>query len=104
MEHRTTNSRRRTAGAYGQTRHADHGWRVNRRLGGDFNFAVGAAFERLCLDSSADDDPVWCDRFRGRLLQNGEAAKPGSDRQTKVAGSVHGGTRRLYRLVYFDQM
>ena len=50
MEHRTTDSRRRSAGAHGQARHADDGRRADRRLGGDFNSAVGATLKRLRLD------------------------------------------------------
>ncbi len=37
--------------------------------------AVGATVERLRLDSDDRDTAVCRDRFRGRLLEDGEAAK-----------------------------
>jgi phospho-N-acetylmuramoyl-pentapeptide-transferase len=58
MEHRPADSRRRSAGSHGQTRHADDGRRADSRFGFDLDFAVGAAVECLRLDGDDRDAAV----------------------------------------------
>ena len=104
MERGTADSRRGTAGAQGQARHANHGRRADNWLRGHFNFAMGQALECLRMDGRDSHAAFWGDRFRRRLLQDGETAQPRVDRQAKVAGTVVNRNRRLGGAVCLNQV
>src|SRR5229473_8021755 len=69
MEHRPADSRRGTAGAHRQARHADDGRVAGDRFGGDLNVAVGAAVELLHLGDHCGDAGVWAVGFADDYLK-----------------------------------
>src|SRR5260370_40257012 len=73
MEHRAADSRRRSAGAYRETRHADDGWFAGHRFSHHLDPFMGAAVTLLCFDHYYRDPRVWSCRFLRRLSIAAEA-------------------------------
>src|SRR3954470_8965723 len=104
MEGGPADSRRRPAGAPGQTRHAYDGRRSDRRLGFDLDFAVVATLQRLRVDRDDRDLALRCDRFYRRLREDGEAAESRSHWPAEVARTVTDCSGSLGRALHGDEV
>ena len=103
MERGPADSRRRPAGAPGETRHTHDGRRTDRRFGFDLDSPVGATLQRLRLDRNGRDSAFCGDWFYRRLREDGEAAQSRIDRATEVAGAAAHSSRSLGSAVYGDE-
>src|SRR6185369_5029107 len=104
VERGPANSRGRPARSPGETRHADDGWCADRRLGFDLDVVVVETLERLRLDGDDRDIALRRHWFRRRLLEDGEAAKPGTDRPAEVTRAAAGGGMCLGRAFHVSQV
>src|SRR6266513_3164466 len=104
MENRPANSRRGTAGASGQARHAYNGRCADRWLSPGFNLVMGTTKQCLRLDHHGRHAVVWSDRFYGRLREDGETKEFGTNGQAKVDWPISYRSRRLGTVIYFDQV
>src|SRR5215217_6822253 len=96
-------SRRRPAGAPGQTRHTDDGRRSDRRFGFDLDVALVATLQRLRVDGDGRNPALRFDRLHRRLRKDGEATQPRSHGPPEVASAVTDCSGSLGRAVHGDE-
>src|SRR6185503_11464585 len=102
LEHWSADSGGRSAGTYGQAGHANNGRRADRRLSSDFDSTLGALIKPVHLDGYGCDGPLCGHRLHGRLRQDGEAAKLGTNGAAEVDLSIPDRIGRLDGAFYLD--
>src|SRR5207302_1729085 len=102
MEHRPTDSRRRSASAHCQARNADDGRLADYRVGDRLDFAVGATVGPIHLAYDFSDVGIRGNWIRGRLRQTGEAAQPRIDGASEASVPTNCCSGDLAGAVYLD--
>ena len=104
VEHRSTDSRRRSAGTHGEAGHANHGRSLDRRFRLNFDALVGQVVEHLLLDSNGCHFAFCGHRVRRRLRKDGEEAESGINGPTEVGRTVSDRGRGLGSSFHFDKV